>query len=184
MQRFWSQPLLRQLLIAILVLLLPLLGAAMWSGKRAFEERVDDIRDRAVFASTTAAAYLNRYLGSLDLTATALTLHPGVQALDAAAASALFERTRPLEPALLNVALVGANRRKVAHASDPALEIVAREEWAEPVMAAGKRLVMPLQTTAHTGVKFVIIGYPVRNRDGAITGALGFHIGLRTIQSI
>jgi C4-dicarboxylate-specific signal transduction histidine kinase len=184
MQRFWSQPLLRQLLIAVLVLLLPLLGAAMWSGKRAFEERVDDIREQAVVASSTAAAYLNRYLGSLDLMATALTLHPGVQALDAKTASELFERTRPQEPALLNVVLIAANRRQVAHASDPALEIVAREEWADQVMAAGKRQVMPLQTAAGTGVKFVLIGYPVRNRDGAIAGALGFHIGLRTLQSM
>jgi C4-dicarboxylate-specific signal transduction histidine kinase len=184
MQRFWSQPLLRQLLIAVLVLLLPLLGAAMWSGTRAFDEHVTNLREQAVVASTTAAAYVNRYLGSLDLMATALTLHPGVQALDATAASALFERTRPQEPALLNVVLVAANRQRVAHASDASLDVTAGEEWLEPVMAAGQRVVMPLQTAANTNLKFVLIGYPVRRQDGGIAGALGFHVGLSTIQAM
>ena len=184
MQRFWSQALLRQLLIAVVVLLMPLLAAAMWSGKRAFEERVQDIREQAVVASTTTAAYVNRYLGSLDLMATALTLHPGVQALDPSITSQLFMRTRPEQPALLNVVLVGANRQQVAHASEPALETVTREDWAGPVMASGRRTIMPLQTDARAGVKFMIIGYPVRDQAGAIVGALGFHIGLRSIQAV
>ena len=184
MQRFWSQPLLRQLLIAVLLLLVPLLVAATWSGKRAFEERVEDIRDQAVVASTTTAAYLNRYLGSLDLLAMSLTLHPGVQALDAKASSALFTRTRPEQPALLDVVLVGPNRQTIAHAADPALQTLAGESWADRVIAAGQRTVMPLETDRTAGVKFVLIGYPVKNAEGAVVGALGFRVGVRTVQAM
>ena len=184
MRRFWSQPLRRQLFIALLSLLLPLLAAALWAGARAFQERVIDLRDEAIVASTTTAAYLNRYLGSMDLMATALSLHPAVQALDASEAAELFARTLPQQPALLNVVLVGANRAEVARAADPAMENVTGEDWATPVMSSGHRVVTPLQTDSKSNVNYVVIGYPVRNPDGDVIGALGFRVRLRTIQSV
>jgi C4-dicarboxylate-specific signal transduction histidine kinase len=182
MRRFWSQPLRRQLFIAILLLLVPLVVAATWSGIRAFNERVDDLRDEAIVASTTTAAYLNRYLGSLDLMATALSLHPAVQEFDSTAAASLFSRTLPQQPALLNMVLVGPDRREVARAADPTLQGASAVDWAGPVMSEGRRIVTPLQSSV--GVNFVLIGYPVRNDDGAVVGALGFRIRLRTIQSV
>jgi C4-dicarboxylate-specific signal transduction histidine kinase len=184
MRRFWSQPLRRQLLIAILLLLVPLIAAATWSGARAFEERVADLRDEAVVASTTTAAYLNRYLGSLDVMATALGLHPAVQALDPKGAADLFERTLPQQPALLNLVLIGPNQQEVARAADPGLQAITGGEWAAPVIEAGRRVMMPLQVDGKAGVNYVLIGYPVRNAEGAISGALGFRIRLRTIQSV
>lgn len=184
MNWFWSQPLRRQLFIAIILLVAPLGAAATWSGLRAYEDRVADLRSEAIVASTTTAAYLNRYLGSLDLMSTALSLHPGVQALDPEAASELFARTLPQQPALLNMVLVGADRREVARASDPALETVTRGDWAGPVIASGRRVVTPLQVDSAAGVHFVLIGYPVRREEGDVIGALGFRIRLRTIQSV
>jgi len=184
MRRFWSQPLRRQLFIAILLLLVPLVAAATWSGARAFEERVADLRDEAIVASSTTAAYLNRYLGSLDLMATALSLHPAVQSLDSAAATDLFTRVLPQQPALLNMVLVGPNQREVARAADPALLAVTGGDWAAPVMEAGSRVVTPLQIDARAGMNYVLIGYPVRSAEGVVKGALGFRIRLRTIQSV
>jgi C4-dicarboxylate-specific signal transduction histidine kinase len=185
MRRFWSQPLRRQLLIAILLLLVPLIAAATWSGARAFRERVEDLRAEAVVASTTTANYLNRYLGSLDLMSTALSLHPAVQSLDAAGASDLFTRTLPQQPALLNMVLVGPNYQEVARAADPALQTVTGGDWAEQVMSSGHRVVTPLQIDPSTaGANYVLIGYPVRNNEGKVIGALGFRIRLRTIQAV
>ncbi len=184
MRRFWSQPLRQQLFLAILLLVVPLMVAATWAGARAFQERVTDLREEAMVASTTTAAYLNRYLGSLDLMATALSLHPAVQGLDPAAASDLFSRTLPHQPALLNVVLVGADRQEVARATDPGLRTVTGGDWATPVMTVGQRVVTPLQMDNHAGVNYVLIGYPVRTTEGAIIGALGFRIRLRTIQGV
>lgn len=168
----------------MLLLLVLLVAAAIWSGARAFEERVEDLRDESVVASTTTAAYLDRYLGSLDLMSTALSLHPAVQALDAGGASDLFSRTLPQQPALLNMVLVGPNHQEVARAADPALQAVTGGNWSEPIMSAGRRIVTPLQVDTNTGVNFVLIGYPVRNQDGTVIGALGFRIRLRTIQAV
>ena len=184
MQRFWSQPLLRQLLIVVLLLLVPVLAAAMWYGKQAFDERVADISEQAVVASTTTAAYLSRYLGSFDLMAMVLTEHPGVRNLDAAAVSDLFTRTRPKEPALLSMELVNADGRVVANASDPALHTEARADWADTVIATGRRAVFPLQTDANAHLHFVLVGHPVTNQEGAVVGALGFRVGLRFIQAL
>jgi len=156
MRRFWSWPLRRQLFIGILLLIVPLLLAATWSGVRAFEERVADLRDEAVVAATTSAAYVNRYLGSLDLMATALSLHPAVQSLDATAAAELFTRTLPQQPALLNVVLVGTNRREVARAADPDLETVSGEDWAEPVINEARKVVSPLQVDSSARVNYIV----------------------------
>jgi two-component system NtrC family sensor kinase len=183
-QRFWSQPLRRQLLIAILLLLAPLSAAAFWAGAMAFRDRVTDLRDEAVVAATTTSAYLNRYLGSLDLMATALGLHPAVQALDAETAAELFRRTLPQQPALLDVVLVARDRREIARAADPANDVIAGGDWATPVMHAGERTVTPLQVDRASGTRYVVIGYPVRSDTGQVIGALGFRIRLRTIQSV
>jgi signal transduction histidine kinase len=184
MRRFWSLPLRRQLFIGILLLIVPLLLAATWSGVRAFEERVADLRDEAIVAATTSAAYVNRYLGSLDLMATALSLHPAVQSLDATAAAELFSRTLPQQPALLNVVLVGANRREVARAADPSLETVSGEDWADPVIRDGRKVVSPLQIDSTARVNYIVVGYPVTNLEGQVIGALGFRVRLRTVQGV
>jgi C4-dicarboxylate-specific signal transduction histidine kinase len=180
MQRFWSLPLRRQLLLAIVLLLLPLVAAAAWLGVRAYDEWVADLRDQAVVASTTSAAYLNRYLGSIDLLASTLSRHPAVQALDAGSTREVFAGTLPQQPALLNVVLVDVDRREVASAGDPV--VTSNDDWAARVFAAGRRAVMPVQIDRHAGMSLVLIGYPLRNASGTVVGALGFRIGLQTIQ--
>jgi C4-dicarboxylate-specific signal transduction histidine kinase len=184
MRRFWAQTLRRQLFIAILLLLLPLLAAATWSGAVAFQERVEDLRDEAIVASTTTAAYLTRYLGSLDLMATALGLHPAVQALDAEEASTLLTRTLPQQPALLDVVLVAVDRREVARASDSTVAAEGGGHWAEPALGSGQRVISPLRTDKATGAHFLVVAYPVRNGAREVIGALGFRIRLQGIQNV
>jgi two-component system NtrC family sensor kinase len=184
MRRFWAQTLRRQLLIAILLLLVPLLAAATWSGAVAFRERVEDLRDEAIVASTTSAAYLNRYIGSLDLMATALGLHPAVQALDADEVQQLFARMLPQQPALLDVVLVARDRREVARAADPSAEGFTGEEWAAPVLASGARVISPLHLDRSAGTGYIVIAYPVRDTAHDVIGALGFRIRLGSIQDV
>jgi C4-dicarboxylate-specific signal transduction histidine kinase len=183
MRRFWSQPLLRQLLIAVSSLLLPLMAAMIWAGVMTFRDRVNDLRDEAVVAAAATSAYVERYLGGLDLMATALGLHPAVQGLEAPAASNLFKRTLPQQPALLTVVLVTRDRREVARASDAGKPTSYRDDWAAPVMATAARAVTPLETDGQ-GLHSVVVGYPVRNDAGDVIGALGFRIRLEAIQAV
>jgi C4-dicarboxylate-specific signal transduction histidine kinase len=165
-------------------LLLPLLATGIWAGVMALRERVDDLRDQAVVASSITAAYLNRYVGSLDLLAISLSLHPAVQALDAAAAEELFKRTLPEQPALLDVVLVTPARREVARAADPSYAAIMANDWASPVMVMGRRVVSPLQVDTASGAHYVVVGYPVRDTAGRPTGALGFRVRLELLQQI
>ena len=184
MPRFWSQPLIRQLFIAILLLLVPLLSATFWAGAQAYRERVEDLRDEATVGASTTSAYLTQYLGNLDVMATTLSLHPAVQTLDGAAASDLFKRTLPMQPALLNVDLVTKEGRHIAHAAGSPDDLPAAANWATPVLTSGERIVTPLHVDKDSGVQYVLIGYPVHDEANEIIGALGFRVRLTTVQAV
>jgi C4-dicarboxylate-specific signal transduction histidine kinase len=183
MGRFWSQPLLRQLLFAVSLLVVPLTAAMGWTAVTTFRDRVNDLRDEAVVAAATTSQHVNRYLGGLDGMAAALALHPAVQGLDAGAAVELFRRTLPEQPALLNVALVARDYREVARASDPAHALVAGTGWSTLVMNTGARAVTPLETDKAAGVHSIVVGYPVRNESAEVIGALGLRLRLQAIQA-
>jgi C4-dicarboxylate-specific signal transduction histidine kinase len=180
MRRFWSQPLLRQLLIAVTLLLVPLIAAMAWASLRTFEDRVSELRDEAVVAATTTAAYVTKYLEGLDPMAAALGLHPAVQALDASAAD-LFRRTLPKQPELLTLVLVTPDGREVARASDASDDAFQNDDWVTPVLRTASRAVGSLQT-GNRGLHSVAIGYPVHNDAGEMIGALGFRLRLQAIQ--
>src|SRR6188508_1774434 len=46
MHRFWALPLRRQLFLAILLLLVPVLSAAIWSGLSSYRERLNELGDQ------------------------------------------------------------------------------------------------------------------------------------------
>jgi C4-dicarboxylate-specific signal transduction histidine kinase len=183
MRRFWSQPLLRQLLIAVSLLLVPLIAAMIWAAVMTFYDRVNELRDEAVVAATTTGVYVDGYLNGLDLMATSLRLHPAVQGLEAGRAADLFKRTLPEQPALVTVVLVTRDSREVARASGPDDVGIADDEWATTVMREGVRFVSPLQTSKQ-GSHSVIFGYPVRSGAGEVIAALGFRIRLEGIQAV
>jgi C4-dicarboxylate-specific signal transduction histidine kinase len=184
MSRFWSQSLLRQLLVAFSLLLVPLTAAMVWAAVMTFRDRVDELRGEAVVAAATTTAYVDRYLEGLDLLATALGFHPAVQRLDAEGAADLFQRTLPHQPALITVVLVTTDRREVARASDPANAAAGDAAWAGRVVNSAARVVSPLETDQHSGLHSVVIGYPVRNDGGEVIGALGFRIRLEALQEV
>jgi C4-dicarboxylate-specific signal transduction histidine kinase len=184
MSRFWSQSLLRQLLVAFSLLLVPLTAAMVWAAVMTFRDRVDELRGEAVVAAATTTAYVDRYLEGLDLLATALGFHPAVQRLDAEGAADLFQRTLPHQPALITVVLVTTDRREVARASDPANAAAGDAAWAGRVVNSAARIVSPLETDQHSGLHSVVIGYPVRNDGGEVIGALGFRIRLEALQEV
>jgi signal transduction histidine kinase len=184
MSRFWSQSLLRQLLIAVSLLLVPLTLAMIWAAVLSFRDRVADLRAEVVVAAAATSAYMNRYLGGIDLLATAVSLHPAVQALQPDGTSDLFKRTLPYQPALLSVVLVAPDERVIARVADPAVAADGGGAWVAVVMNSAARAVTPLETDEQGGLHSVVIGYPVRNENTDIIGALGFRIRLEAIQAV
>ena len=46
MRKLWAQPLRRQLFVFILLLLVPVLAAAVWSGVATYRERIADLAEQ------------------------------------------------------------------------------------------------------------------------------------------
>ena len=83
-------PILRQVAVTAVLLLLPVVVAAVWSGNRLRLERADEVEAEAGRLATTATALLGEYFASLDGMASLLVRHPAVVAMDAGAARPVF----------------------------------------------------------------------------------------------
>lgn len=59
-QRLWTLPLHRQVVIALVLLLVPALAATAWTGYVTFQERLDSLRGQSARAATGTASWLNR----------------------------------------------------------------------------------------------------------------------------
>jgi C4-dicarboxylate-specific signal transduction histidine kinase len=62
MRRFWAQPLRRQLFIAILLLLVPVVGTAVWSAVVTIDEHTEELSTRTRAIATATSIYVSRDL--------------------------------------------------------------------------------------------------------------------------
>lgn len=62
MRRFWAQPLRRQLFIAILLLLVPVVGTAVWSAVVTIDEHTEVLSTRTRAIATATSIYVSRDL--------------------------------------------------------------------------------------------------------------------------
>jgi C4-dicarboxylate-specific signal transduction histidine kinase len=181
MRSFWALPLRRQLFLAILLLLVPVLVAAVWSGVATLRERTAELAQQADIVARTAAAYINRDMGDLDKMAQRLSNEPVVRAMDPEASRALFARVMVGRSAVLRVTLVSP-------AGDEVTSVAAMPEplgagaFTPPVIASGNRVVTPVQTTA-SGLRYVVLAYPVRAVEGGPPiAAVAAFINLHTLS--
>ena len=183
MRSFWSFSLQRQLAVAIALLLVPVLAAAVWSGASTFRERSSELGDQTRVVAFTTAAYINRELTYLDGTGANLVANQSVQTLDQPLSQDLLLRITAGHPMIACIDLVRRSGDVVAHAMlSSAVDLgPPRRDWAEQVFRTGARTVSPLYV-APSGVRYVVLGYPVYDATHQVAGALGFFVDLKTIQ--
>jgi signal transduction histidine kinase len=179
---FWSYSLQRQLAIAVALLLVPVLGAALWSGASTFRERADELGDQTRVVAYTTAAYIDRELSYLDGTAANVAANREVQALDHSSED-LLRRITAGHSMIACIDLVERSGDVVVRAMMPSgFEPHApARDWADEVFRTGARFVSPVYLAA-SGVKYVVLGYPVRDGNHQLVAALGFFVDLKTIQ--
>jgi C4-dicarboxylate-specific signal transduction histidine kinase len=182
-----GQSIRRQVGVITGVLLVPFVGAAIWSANATRLEREAEVREQAGSIAATAAAYLNQYLAGLDSMASTLGRHPAVMALDRDACDRLFAAVMHDQPLILNIALSDRNGDVKgtalplrAGAEPAATNAAVREE----VIAGGRPLVTQLTTGVVTGKPTVVLAYPVRDAGGAVNGVLGLGINLGQLQTL
>src|SRR5436190_12018208 len=183
MRRFWSLSLQRQLAIAIGLLLVPLFAAAIWSGMTTFRERANELGDQTRLVAYTTAAYIDHDLAYLDGTGENLLSNPQVRALNASRAEDLFRRVTAGHATIACIDLVRRAGDVIAEASgvrDPNMKDAGRG-WADEVFRTGGRYISPMYTSA-SGVRYIVMGYPVHDDARQVVGALGFFVNLKAIQ--
>ena len=180
MRRFWALPLRRQLFIAILLLLLPLAAAVVWSGWAALEERTDELADQASIIATTTAAYIERDLSNLDQMAHRLSLDSGVLALDPEAVTSLFTRVTVGRPSVVRMVLSDAAGTEVAR-SDAVPDLVAAADDVIGPIASGRRTVALVRGGSSGHLRYIVLRYPVAE-GGRTIASLGLYVNLETLH--
>src|SRR5437773_143564 len=183
MRSFWSYSLQRQLAIAVALLLVPVLAAAIWSGASTYRERAAELGDQTRLVAYTTAAFISRDLTYLDSTGANLIANPGIQMLDRSASEELFRRVTASHQMIACIDLVQRSGGLVSRAvatSGFAVEDPAHD-WADEVFRTGTRVVSPLYM-APSGMRYVVLGYPVRDHSQQLVAALGFFVDLKAIQ--
>ena len=185
MERFWALPLRRQLFIAILLLLVPLAAAVVWSGYVALRERTDELADQAGIIATTTAAYIQRDLSNLDDMAGRIATDAAVTSLDREEARALFTRVVVGRPSVVRVVLTDAAGAEVTR-SDLVPALVDTGDWSRTVLATRSRVIVPVTTDGSSPLRYLVFGYPIAGGDGGTDGgtvaALGIYVHLETLQ--
>ena len=182
MRSFWSYSLQRQLAIAVALLLVPVLGAALWSGASTFRERAAELGDQTRVVAHTTAAHIDRELAYLDGTGANVAANREVQARDHTSED-LLRRITAGHSMIACIDLVERSGDVVVRAMMPSgFEPHApAREWANEVFRTGGRFVSPVYA-ARAKVNYVVLGYPVRDADNHLVAALGFFVDLKTIQ--
>ncbi|HEY5617326.1 MAG TPA: ATP-binding protein [Vicinamibacterales bacterium] len=176
----WARPLRRQLFVAILLMLAPVLAAAVWLGIEEFRETVEELTELTQLTARLTASAVERELTGLDHMAENLSNTPAVQSLDASAVE-LLRPQRLQHSSLIDLVLVDRSGRLVARA-DSSVEIGTRWlELAQQVVHRNKRVVSPLQGKP-SGLVYVSIAYPLRDAGGNIVGVLACYIGPELLQ--
>lgn len=176
------QPLHRQLLLAAGALLVPLLVLIVFSARRTWTERQDEVRESTVSFAVTASAYLDEFLRRLEALAAGLVHHPAVVALETPQADALFREILRDQPLLTNIGLI--DETGIVRGS--ALKVDGRRIGGPALaalVASGRPQIGGFVIGPVTGKPIVTLAYPVRDAAARVVGALTFAIDLTELQT-
>ncbi len=180
MRKFWAQPLRTQLFIAILLLLVPVFAAAVWSGLATYMERSKDLLDQSRTIAITTAALVNRDLESIDRLAEAFAAIDSVQTLDPDGSTTLLRRGVSARPAIRDFVLARTDGTILARGgSGPIVDLPP--DWSARVVREDSRIIIPLDSRPRNP-QSILMGYQVRSTTGRTIALLGCVLSLDALQ--
>lgn len=175
-----ARPLRRQLFLAILALLAPIVIAGVWLGLVEYRETIEELTALSDVTARRTATAVERELTGLDRMARNLSSHPAVRHLDAAAVD-LLRPQRLQRPSLIDLVLVDRDGRLVARAGST-VDIDARwTELTNQINHKDARIVSTLQVTS-SGLVYVSVAYPLHDDAGKVAGALAYYVDPGLLQ--
>jgi len=181
MPKAWAQPLRRQLFIAILLLLAPMLATAAWLGLASYREHVDELADEAGLVAARTAAAVERELTGLDRLARNLSVNPAFHRLETAAVEPLLQTPILQRPFLIDIVFIDRHGRVVGRGASAPDIGGSWSELAAPVLEAGTRVVSALHVPA-SGIRYVTVAYPVRDASGTVVGVIGCYVNPQLME--
>ena len=182
MQRFWALPLRRQLFLAILLLLVPVLGAAVWSALSTYRERLQELGDQSRVVALTTAAAIDRDLTGYDRMSRNVSANAILLGFDAEGVAQMLRPQLDQRPSLIDLVLTTRDGRLVARGGTPKIE----EDWAGPaseVVRSRQRTMSGVLSTS-SGLHYVTLAYPVLDSSGAAVGALVCYVNPQRMQDL
>ena len=181
MPTFWALPLRRQLFLAIPLLLVPVVGAAIWSVLETRRERMADLGAEAEAVGRTIAAYLARDAAIVDQAAAQIAATPELRAFDPAGLAELFARVDTRSETLAGFSLVRIDGTVVAAegiAPEP-----PNDDWSGASAASSRRVVLTMRTSPGGG-RLIPFVYPIPDESGRVVAALTVAAGVPRIQEV
>ena len=183
MQRFWTLPLRRQLFLAILLLLVPVLGAVVWSGLSTYRERLAELGDQTRVVALTTAAAIDRELTGYDRMARNLSTNAVLLGFDSEGVAQMIRPQLDQRPSLIEIVIARRDGTVVALESGSAR---ISEDWSalvSRVPGSARRMMSKMQTTS-SGVHYVTLAYAITDSTGATVAALVCYINPQRMQDL
>ena len=177
-RRLGTQPLRRQLGLAVLLSLVSAVTVVVWTGATALRDEIEKVGDEAQIISVTSAAYALRYLADIESMARTVTAAPFVTALDIAASQEMMKRLPVGRPDILAIVLVDREGTELVRVdSEEALVFGGDPPGLALALSSGERSIALLE--GGTPAQFVH-WYPILRTD-SVVGAMGFFLSLETL---
>ncbi len=183
MQRFWALPLRRQLFLAILLLLVPVLGAAVWSGLSTYRERLQELGDQTRVVALTTGAAIDRELTGYDRMARNLSTNAVLLGFDSEGVAGMIRPQLDQRPSLIEIVIARRDGTVVALETRSAQ---ISEDWSalvSRVSGSTQRMMSQMQATS-SGAHYVTLAYPITDSTGATVAALVCYINPQRMQDL
>ena len=170
MRNTFAQPLRRQLVVVIALLVAPTIMAAAWLAVDEFRETTDELADLTQTTALRAAAAFDRELEGLDRMAVNLTSHPSISGLNADARQ-LLKPQLARRPYLLDVIVVSIDGHVIARGAD---SMALADDWRDPLSRlrdGSPRVVSTIHRPDQSG-PYIGVVYPVSDASGSVIAAM------------
>src|SRR5882724_10284464 len=179
MQKRWSiRTYLWLLAVAVAV---PCAGLLIYSIVSDARHDQDQVGTTTLTLAQLVASQTKQFLGDAENLAAKLSQRPAIRALDPKQRDPIFDQFLDLQPQFANL-VVCDPAAKVIHSAipppqDKSLELT-RAQWSDAVLRNGRFTVGKPIVGRLTHRWVCTLGYPIKNQEGKIVGALGMSVDL------
>ena len=180
-----AQPLRRQVFFIVVILTILVNLAIGYAARLTYNEHVRQLAAETGTMAATVVVYVNRNLETADAVAVTASRHPGMRALDPAAAGDVLAPLVTEGGLLHNALMADMQGQPVAWAMppDPVVEGTLDGEWLKSVATTGKTLVSPMLGKAGDAAHAIVLGYPIVSGN-AVVGVLGLSVHLEALERV